>query len=104
MAEFMNFPPIAVVFPDEEDGPTSSTVSWVDEAQLREKLSDSLPVDNLMIWLREHYPHLPNAALLRLYHELVQEPQWESTLGPHSNTTALNTVVVTYYPHKIRVL
>ncbi|NUY57368.1 MULTISPECIES: hypothetical protein [Salinivibrio] len=104
MAEFMNFEPIAVVFPDEGDGPTSSTVSWVDEARLREKLSDSLPVDNLMIWLREHYPHLPDAALLRLYHELVQEPQWESTLGPHSNTTALNTVAVTYYPHKIRAL
>lgn len=104
MAEFMNFEPIAVVFPDEEDGPTSSTVSWVDEARLREKLSDSLPVDNLMIWLREHYPHLPDAALLRRYHELVQEPQWESTLGTHSNTTALNTVAVTYYPHKIRAL
>ncbi|MFA0519907.1 hypothetical protein AB4501_23460, partial [Vibrio sp. 10N.222.55.E8] len=77
---------------------------WVDEELLREQLADSLPLANLMSWLRENYQHLPDAELLRLYHELVRDPQWQSTLGTKSSTTALNTVAVTYHPHEIKTL
>ncbi|MEZ8082750.1 hypothetical protein [Enterovibrio norvegicus] len=104
MAEFLNFEPSSIPFPEEEEAPTSSMINWVDEELLREQLADSLPVANLMTWLRENYQHLPDAELLRLYHELVRDPQWQSTLGMRSSTTALNTVAVTYHPHEIKTL
>ncbi|TCW19115.1 hypothetical protein [Vibrio crassostreae] len=104
MAEFMNFEPSSIPFPDEEEVPASSIVNWVDEEDLREQLVHALPVENLMTWLSGNYRHLPDAELLRLYHELVRDHQWESTLGVNSNTTELNTVVVTYHPHEIKTL
>jgi hypothetical protein len=104
MAEFLNFEPSSIPFPEEEEAPTSSMINWVDEELLREQLADSLPLANLMSWLRENYQHLPDAELLRLYHELVRDPQWQSTLGTKSSTTALNTVAVTYHPHEIKTL
>ncbi|MCG9558986.1 hypothetical protein [Vibrio kanaloae] len=104
MAEFMNFEPSSIPFPDEEEVPASSIVNWVDEEHLREQLAHALPVENLMTWLSGNYRHLPDAELLRLYHELVRDHQWESTLGVNSNTTELNTVVVTYHPHEIKTL
>lgn len=67
MAEFLNFEPSSMPFPEEEEAPTSSMINWVDEELLREQLADSLPLANLMSWLRENYQHLPDAELLRLY-------------------------------------
>ncbi|PMJ90970.1 hypothetical protein [Vibrio sp. 10N.261.55.A7] len=104
MAEFMNFEPSSIPFPDEEEVPESSIANWVDEEHLREQLVHALPVENLMTWLSGNYRHLPDAELLRLYHELVRDHQWESWLGVSSNTTELNTVVVTYHPHEIKTL
>ncbi|WP_238322287.1 hypothetical protein [Vibrio mexicanus] len=104
MAEFLNFEPSSMPFPEEEEAPTSLMINWVDEELLREQLTDSLPITNLMTWLRGNYQHLPDAELLRLYHELVRDPQWQSTLRANSSTTALNTVAVTYHPHEIVML
>ncbi|MGO2088183.1 MAG: hypothetical protein ACTH2P_01025 [Oceanisphaera sp.] len=104
MAEFMDFEPSSIPFPDEEGMPESSIINWVDEELLRQQLIDVLPVENLMAWLRGNYQHLPDAELLRLYHALARDPQWQSTLGMHSHTTALNTVAVTYHPHEIKML
>ncbi|GLT15879.1 hypothetical protein [Vibrio algivorus] len=104
MAEFLDFEPRSMPFPDEEEALTSSIINWVDEELLRDQLADSLPVSNLMMWLKGNYQHLTDAELLRLYHELVRDPQWQSTLGISSSTTALNTIVVTYHPHRIKTL
>ncbi|GAB6263406.1 hypothetical protein [Photobacterium sp. R1] len=104
MAEFLNFEPSSIPFPDEETLPESPLVNWIDEVWLREQLADELPVENLMTWLKESYQHLPDAELLRLYHELVRDPQWDSSLGINSHTTMLNTVSVTYHPHEITTL
>lgn len=104
MAEFMDFEPSSIPFPDEEEMPESPMIDWVDEELLRQQLIDALPVENLMTWLRGNYPYLQDAELLRLYHELVRDPQWQSTLGENSNTTALNTVAVSYHPHEIKTL
>lgn len=104
MAEFMDFKPSSIPFPDEEETPISPPISWVDEELLRQRLVDALPVTNLMMWLRENYLELPDAELLRLYHELVRDSQWQSTLGDNENTTELHTIAVTYYPHEIKTL
>ncbi|MDF2185302.1 hypothetical protein [Grimontia hollisae] len=102
MADFLNFEPGAIPFPDDETLPDGTLINWIDEVRLREQLADALPVGNLMTWLRENYQQLPDAEILRLYHELVRDPQWVSTLGSISHTTMLNEVYVTYHPHDIQ--
>lgn len=104
IAEFMNFEPSSIPFPDEDTEIESPLVNWVDEERLREQLALALPVKNLMTWLKENYLHLPDAELLRLYHELVRDKQWHSSLRSSSDTTELNTVSVTYHPHEITIL
>ncbi len=104
MAEFMHFEPSSIPFPDEDTEIESPLVNWVDEERLREQLALALPVKNLMTWLKENYRHLPDAELLRLYHELVRDKQWHSSLRSNSDTTELNTVSVTYHPHEITML
>jgi hypothetical protein len=104
MAEFKDFEPSSIPFPDEEKAPTNPTIIWVDEEVLRQRLADALPITNLMMWLRENYLDLPDAELLRLYHELVRDPQWQSTLGDSEKTTELTTIAVTYYPHELKTL
>lgn len=104
MADFLDFEPSSIPFPDEEEATESPMINWVDEEFLRERLTDSLPVANLMTWLKGNYQRLPDAELLRLYHELVRDPQWLITLGDRASTTSLNTVAVTYHPHEIKVL
>lgn len=104
MAEFLNFKPSSIVFPDEVSLPDNLLVNWIDEQRLREQLSEALPVENLMIWLTTHYRYLSDTELLRLYHELVREPQWQSLLGSNLCTTMLSTVSVTYHPHQLTTL
>lgn len=104
MAEFLSFEPNSIPFPDEEELSDSLLVNWSDELRLREQLAAALPVENLMTWLSTHYRYLPDTELLRLYHELVREPQWQSLLGPNPCTTTLSTVSVTYHPHQLTTL
>ncbi|EKO3781064.1 hypothetical protein P0F39_002617 [Vibrio metschnikovii] len=104
MAEFLSFEPSSIVFPDEVSLPDNLLVNWIDEQRLREQLSEASPVENLMTWLTTHYRYLPDTELLRLYHELVREPQWQSRLGSNLCTTTLSTVSVTYHPHQLTTL
>ncbi|WP_224215290.1 hypothetical protein [Vibrio metschnikovii] len=67
MAEFLNFKPSSIVFPDEVSLPDNLLVNWIDEQRLREQLSEALPVENLMIWLTTHYRYLSDTELLRRF-------------------------------------
>ncbi|MBC3618648.1 hypothetical protein H8R01_15245 [Vibrio metschnikovii] len=104
MAEFLDFEPSSILFPDEESLPDNFLVNWIDEERLRKQLIEALPVENLMTWLSENYGDLPDTELLRLYHELVRDSQWQSLLGQSSCTTVLSRVTVTYHPHQITAL
>lgn len=104
MAEFLDFEPSSILFPDEESLPDNFLVNWIDEERLRKQLIAALPVENLMTWLNENYRDLPDTELLRLYHELVRDSQWQSLLGQSSCTTVLSRVTVTYHPHQITAL
>ena len=103
MGEFMCFESIAHLFPEEKNLPDSQIIRWVDENELHNTLMKSLPVHNLMIWLKLHYPALPDAELLRLYHDLVRGTDWECRLSAESNTTALESISVTYHPHALSI-
>lgn len=100
MADAMAYIPEKVGFPD-AIAEQSPHFFPVDEAQLHLGLQQVLPVENLMIWLQQHYLHLPDATLLRLYHDLVREPLWQADLHEIQITTRLHDVEVTYYPHRM---
>lgn len=101
MNEWMNFEPKSMPFPDDMLLPQSADFNWIDEDSLRKQLVDELPIENLMIWLKNNYPSLLDEQLLRLYHELVRDKQWRSVLNSVENTTELKTISVTYYSHCI---
>ncbi len=101
MAEARNFTPKIEVFPEELPGDPPELSAWVDEAALRHKLHADLPVPNLMVWLQQHYPLLPDPVLLRLYHDVVREPDWQACLQAQHTTTALQHHRVHYYPHRL---
>ena len=102
MSEARDFTPEVQIFPEERETPLSVLTEPVDETALRNRLKSSLPVPNLLEWLRQHYGQLPDAVLLRLYHELVRNSEWQTSQETTESTIALQTVVVRHYPHTVR--
>jgi len=78
-----------------------SITEWIDEDQLRQQLLADLPVSNLLEWLKRHYPSLPDQVLLRLYHDLAREDQWEMALEAQPTTSTLSRVSVHYWPYRL---
>ena len=101
MAEARRFEPRTQAFPEALPGNAADVSAWVDEGRLRQTLLHALPVPNLMHWLTRHYPTLPDEVLLRLYHDLVREPDWQAQLHTAATSTELNTVRVSYHPHQL---
>lgn len=101
MAEARHFRPRIEAFPEEMPDAPGDLASWVDEAALRLALEAALPVSNLMLWLQQRYPELPDSVLLRLYHDLVREPTWRARLQPARVRTDLKEVRVHYHPHRL---
>ncbi len=65
-------------------------------------MASSLPIENLMIWLKQNYGYLPDNAVLQLYHDLVRESDmWSSRYHENEAHTDLKEIKVTYYPHRI---
>lgn len=101
MAEARHFEPQVQSFPEAVACDPAGLSAWVDERRLRQALAAALPVDNLLSWLQQHYPRVPDAVLLRLYHDLVREPDWQAELLPLEICTDLQEVRVLYHPHRL---
>lgn len=101
MADARKFEPVEREFPNEADAETVTIAEWIDEDQLRRQLLNELPVSNLLEWLQHHYPSLPDQVLLRLYHDLAREDQWELELDAQSTTSNLSLVSVHYWPYRL---
>ena len=101
MAEARHFVPQEQSFPEALAGDPLDPLAWVDEPALRQALADALPVPDLMRWLTQHYGNLPDAVVLRLYHDLVREPRWAAVIETDSVATELQQVRVTYHPHRL---
>lgn len=101
MAQAAAFEPVDIVFPEAFVGDGLTEESLVDEKEIRDRLADVLPVDNLMVWLYQNYAHLNDPTLLRLYHDLVREPLWESELTKTEQVTDLASIRVRYFPHQL---
>ena len=104
MAEALQFRPQAQTFPEALEPEAGGVMQWVDEGELKERLSNALPVDHLLAWLSEHYGDLPDAVLLRMYHELSQNTDWQSEQATSEAVTELSTVRVRHFPHRLSVL
>jgi len=101
MAEARDFRPRLEPFPEERTGLPLDPGARVDEAALRVALKAALPVENLMLWLRDRHPELPDEVLLRLYHDLVREPLWRACFHDQSETLRLRRLRVTCHPHRL---
>lgn len=101
MASALAYTPEQTSFPAEVPFDTAS-LQPIDEERLKQRLQDSLPVDNLLIWLQQYYPEQSDATLLRLYHELIREPLWQASLHKDSTMTDLQDVQVLYHPYRIQ--
>jgi hypothetical protein len=101
MAKARHYSPVVQAFPEALATDGQQVAEWVDESALQQRLQADLPVDNLMTWLRHNYPALPDAVVLRLYHELVRNPAWQASLQAQTTTTDLQRLRVHYHPHRL---
>lgn len=101
MSEARAFEPLHVAFPEEHAAGVMQALDLVDEQELIISLRNDMPVPDLLQWLRARYLHLSDATLLRLYHELIARPDWHANQSDMLAKVALNTVLVTFYPHAI---
>ena len=101
MSEARAFAPVLVRFPEEHAAGALPALDLIDENLLVAELRAAIPVANLLGWLRAHYPHLNDATLLRLYHELIARADWQAVQSDAAARVPLNTVQVTLYPHAI---
>jgi hypothetical protein len=104
IAEAKNYRPVVEPFPESEPSIELTLDTWVDQSAVIKHLKQSLPVKQLMLWLVDHYGHLPDAMLLQLYHELVRVNDWESTLLPDAVSTDLKHLRVFYHPHQLEAV
>lgn len=104
MAAARQYQPQAVAFPQDEADAAAPLLERVDEVAIRAHLAASLPVENLLGWLHSHYTHLQDATLLRLFHDLLHEPDWQLEPANTPEKTTLQTVHVLHYPHRVSIL
>jgi hypothetical protein len=101
MAAAKHYQPQRVPFPPDEPASAPPPPEWVDEGAVREHLRRSLPVDSLLDWLHAHYGHWQDATLLRLFHELAYEGDWQLEPGEYVKTTTLQRIRVLHHPHRV---
>lgn len=104
MAAARHYQPQAVAFPQDEPGDAAQMLEQVDEAAIRAHLARSLPVENLLDWLHTHYTHLQDATLLRLFHDLQHEPDWQFEAASQPDQTTLRTIRVLHHPYRVSSL
>ena len=101
MSEVLNYQPVTAAFPDENSDSAKMELDLIDESALLQTLRKDLPVANLLHWLHGRYPHLSDGGLLRLYHILIENKEWNVTAADLPDSQTLNTVRVTHHPHAL---
>ena len=103
MAAAQQYQPQSVAFPQDDPGNAPPLLEHVDEAAIRQQLRSSLPVDSLLDWLHTHHGHLQDGTLLRLFHELQHESNWQIEASEHPETTTLQAIRVLHHPHRVSI-
>lgn len=103
MAEALRYEPCIVPFPEDEGGHENLVVDQVNDEALAETLARSMPVNDLLVWLKQHNPEWRDDTILNLYHKLLDRPEWSVAYSPEEAYLALNEVGVRYFPHGIHL-
>ncbi|MHC5350526.1 hypothetical protein [Metapseudomonas furukawaii] len=101
MAAVRQYQPQSVSFPQDDPHEAGPLLEYVDEVGIREHLAGSVPVDNLLDWLNNHYSHLQDATLLRLFHDLQHEPGLRIEPTDSIELTDLQAIRILHYPHRV---
>ena len=102
MAAVRDYQAPSVPFPAELPTAHAPVLEFVDEARLRQQVARSLPVENLLAWLHQHHANLHDATLLRLFHELQHETDWQCARAEQAEQIDLQHIRVTHYPLALR--
>ena len=103
MAAARHYQAQAVAFPQDEPGDAVQVLEHVDEVGIRKHLVRSLPVGSLLDWLQGHYGHLQDATLLRLFHDLQHESDWQIEAAEQLENTTLQTIRILHHPHRVSI-
>lgn len=101
MADFRNYQPAAVVFPEDEASESQDIIEYVNDTAIRTQLLQKLPVTDLLYWLHEHHSHLQDATLLRLFHDFQHDPALTFVAARQDTKLELQTVRVSHFPHQV---
>lgn len=101
MAEAMHYQPTTQAFPEPVQDLPIDLADVVDEEAMRTRLQAALPVEDLLLWLRQHYGHLQDATLLRLFHDLLNEAPWHAEFNEVRCAIELHTVKVHHHPCRL---
>ncbi len=99
MAEARHYQPALVAFPEESAQALEDVFDRVDEATLHRDLNAALPVDDLLVWLRDYQSTWRDDTVLRLFHELLAHAGADMHIGEAETHTDLRTVRVRYFAH-----
>jgi hypothetical protein len=101
MASALKYQPQTVAFPRDEPDDRVHQTEQVDEESMLAHLIRSLPVDDLLAWLHNHYGHLQDATLLRFFHDLQHEAKWHFEAEDRESTLDLQKIRVLHHPHSM---
>lgn len=101
MAAARHYEPRALGFPADAAIAPQQLPEHVDEAEIRAHVARSLPIDSLLDWLNAHYAHLQDATLLRLFHDLQHDTEWQCEAVDAATSTALRTIRIHHHPHRM---
>lgn len=105
MADAMRYQPESVAFPDAPEGGLDA-FHWINPHQLSKAMKAALPIENLIEWMRQQYPDVPDQAILTHFHLVMsaEQPFYATELLEFEHSTDLNVVRVIYHPHRLTAL
>ena len=97
-----DFQPITVDFPADDLSSTAQDQPVLfDHAALQAALAQAVPIKNVLLWLLERYPQLPDQQRLDLYFSICNQPQWQIEIDDQRRSCVLQQITVHYHPHAI---
>ena len=97
-----DFQPITVDFPADDLSSTAQDQPVLfDHAALQAALVQAVLIKNVLLWLLERYPQLPDQQRLDLYFSICNQPQWQIEIDDQRRSCVLQQITVHYHPHAI---
>jgi len=97
-----DFQPVTLDFPADDLSCTAQDQPVLfDHAALQAALLQAVPIENVLLWLLERYPHLSDQQRLDVYFSICNQPHWQLEIAEQRQSCKLQQMTVHYYPHAI---